>query len=44
MNSAIVVEKLTKTYGHLAAVEGVSLEQKAGEIFRQNGPKAAGIT
>ena len=44
MNSAIVVEKLTKTYGELAAVDGVSFEVKAGEIFGLIGPNGAGKT
>ena len=44
MNSAIVVENLTKAYGELAAVDGVSFEVRAGEIFGLIGPNGAGKT
>ena len=44
MSTAIIVENLTKTYGELAAVDGVSFEVNAGEIFGLIGPNGAGKT
>lgn len=45
MSSAIVkVEKLSKTFGNLKAVDNVSFEIKEGEIFGLLGPNGAGKT
>ena len=44
MSTAIVVENLTKAYGELTAVDGVSFEVRAGEIFGLIGPNGAGKT
>jgi len=41
---AIRVENLTKRYGEVAAVDGVSLEVRSGEIFGFLGPNGAGKT
>ena len=43
-NKGIVVEGLTKRFGDFAAVDGVSLTVKAGEIFAFLGPNGAGKT
>ena len=42
--SVIEVEDLTKRYGDLVAVDGVSLRVEAGEIFGILGPNGAGKT
>jgi ABC-2 type transport system ATP-binding protein len=42
--AAIDVVDLTKTYGHLAAVDGVSLQVAEGEFFGILGPNGAGKT
>jgi ABC-2 type transport system ATP-binding protein len=44
MGSAVEVELLTKTYGRVRAVDGVSLEIEEGEIFGMVGPNGAGKT
>jgi len=41
---AISVENLTKRYGDLAAVNGISFDVKRGEIFAFLGPNGAGKT
>ena len=41
---AISVEKLTKRYGDLMAVNGISFDVKRGEIFAFLGPNGAGKT
>jgi len=41
---AIEVDKLTKTYGHLVAVDHISFEVEEGEIFGFLGPNGAGKT
>ena len=41
---AISVEHLTKRYGDLTAVNGISFDVKRGEIFAFLGPKGAGKT
>jgi ABC-2 type transport system ATP-binding protein len=43
-NDAIVVEKLTKRYGDLHAVNDVSFTVKKGEVFAFVGPNGAGKT
>ncbi len=40
----ISIENLTKTYGAIRAVDGLSLEIEAGEIFGLLGPNGAGKT
>jgi ABC-2 type transport system ATP-binding protein len=42
--SAVVIESLTKRYGSLVAVDDVSLEIAAGELFVLLGPNGAGKT
>jgi ABC-2 type transport system ATP-binding protein len=45
MDMAVIqVERLKKTYGALAAVDGVSFAVEAGEIFGMVGPNGAGKT
>lgn len=44
MGTAITVEGLRKTYGSLVAVEDVSFEVAAGEIFGVLGPNGSGKT
>ena len=44
VNPVIQVEKLTKTYGALAAVNDVSFTIRAGEVFALLGPNGAGKT
>ena len=41
---AISVEHLTKRYGDLTAVNGISFDVKRGEIFAFLGPNGAGKT
>ena len=41
---AIRVENLTKRYGDLMAVNGISFDVKRGEIFAFLGPNGAGKT
>ena len=41
---AISVENLTKRYGELTAVNGISFDVKRGEIFAFLGPNGAGKT
>jgi ABC-2 type transport system ATP-binding protein len=41
---AIVVEKLTKRYGPLLAVDGISFRVRTGEVFAFLGPNGAGKT
>ena len=42
--SAIEVDALEKSYGHLKAVDGISFSVKQGEIFSLLGPNGAGKT
>ncbi|GHU62930.1 antibiotic ABC transporter ATP-binding protein [Clostridia bacterium] len=44
MNEIVRVEKLTKRYGDLIAVDGLSFEVREGEIFGFLGPNGAGKT
>jgi ABC-2 type transport system ATP-binding protein len=45
MDMAVIqVERLKKTYGALAAVDGISFAVEAGEIFGMVGPNGAGKT
>jgi lipooligosaccharide transport system ATP-binding protein len=44
MNSVIVANNLTKRYGDLTAVDGISFEIKEGECFGFLGPNGAGKT
>jgi ABC-2 type transport system ATP-binding protein len=44
MNSAVRIENLRKAYGSVVAVEDVSFEAPAGEIFGVVGPNGAGKT
>lgn len=44
MDPIVKVEKLRKVYGTIAAVDEVSFEVKAGEIFGMVGPNGAGKT
>lgn len=44
MNQAVRIENLHKAYGSVVAVEDVSLEVAAGEIFGVVGPNGAGKT
>ena len=40
----IQIEKLVKNYGKVAALRGVDLEVKSGELFAYLGPNGAGKT
>lgn len=42
--SLVCVESLTKRYGDIAAVDGISFDVRAGEIFGFLGPNGAGKT
>jgi ABC-2 type transport system ATP-binding protein len=42
--SAIVVDGLVKSYGHLRAVDGISFSVEKGEVFSLLGPNGAGKT
>src|SRR5881397_3226054 len=44
MNTVIRTEKLTKRFGSLAAVDGLDLEVREGEVFGFLGPNGAGKT
>jgi ABC-2 type transport system ATP-binding protein len=44
MNTVIRAEKLTKRFGSLAAVDGLDLEVREGEVFGFLGPNGAGKT
>ena len=44
MGAVITVEHLRRTYGHLVAVDDVSFDVEAGEIFGIMGPNGAGKT
>ncbi len=44
MSNAVIVTDLSKSYGELEAVRGVSFEIAAGEIFGLLGPNGAGKT
>lgn len=41
---AIVVQELTKRYGEIAALHGISLSVRKGEFFGFLGPNGAGKT
>ena len=42
--AAIVVERLTKRYGDVAALDGIDLEVQEGTVFGLLGPNGAGKT
>jgi ABC-2 type transport system ATP-binding protein len=44
METIVQVEGLRKTYGSTVAVDGISFEVQAGEIFGMVGPNGAGKT
>ena len=43
-NAAIIADKLTKLYGDLLAVDGISFQVDEGEIFGFLGPNGSGKT
>ncbi|MDA4124738.1 MAG: ABC transporter ATP-binding protein [Thaumarchaeota archaeon] len=44
MTSAIAVDSLSKSYGNLHAVDGISFNVEQGEVFSMLGPNGAGKT
>ncbi len=44
MNTPLIVENLTKTYGHVHALKGISFSINEGEVFGLLGPNGAGKT
>ncbi|MGA1976121.1 MAG: ATP-binding cassette domain-containing protein, partial [Conexivisphaerales archaeon] len=44
LNDAIVIDNLTKDYGDVRALDGLSLEVPEGELFGLLGPNGSGKT